>query len=174
MNIFVKSIDQAVSEKQLSAKIEQAKAVKIEGSPAKEVIEKIEDLLNGEESFEFVAGSNIFSETTIKLVEILDIFEKAGLNDAAYYYFIRCEEDIYEALNKSDARVRTGAYRIVGVDKTLTVHQGQTLASISRAYLGAGMECYIEAVNGGRTEFKAGDKLNIPKLELKKKRHKKQ
>lgn len=74
MNIFVKSIDQAVSEKQLSAKIEQAKAVKIEGSPAKEVIEKIENLLNGEESFEFVAGSNIFSETTIKLVEILDNF----------------------------------------------------------------------------------------------------
>lgn len=72
-----------------------------------------------------------------------------------------------------DARVRTGAYRIVGVDKTLTVRQGQTLASISRAYLGAGMECYVEAVNGGRTEFKAGDKLNIPKLELKKKRHKK-
>ena len=78
MNIFVKLIDQAVSEKQLSAKIEQAKAV------------KIEDLLNGEESFEFVAGSNIFGETTIKLVEILDIFEKAGLNDAAYYYSIRC------------------------------------------------------------------------------------
>lgn len=73
----------------------------------------------------------------------------------------------------NDARVRTGAYRIVGVDKILTVRQGQTLASISRAYLGAGMECYIEAVNGGRTEFKVGDKLNIPKLELKKKRHKK-
>lgn len=73
----------------------------------------------------------------------------------------------------NDARVRTGAYRIVGVDKILTVRQGQTLTSISRAYLGAGMECYIEAVNGGRTEFKAGDKLNIPKLELKKKRHKK-
>ena len=79
-----------------------------------------------------------------------------------------------ESNYNNDARVRTGAYRIVGVDKTLTVHQGQTLASISRAYLGAGMECYIEAVNGGRTEFKAGDKLNIPKLELKKKRHKKQ
>lgn len=74
----------------------------------------------------------------------------------------------------NDARVRTGAYRIVGIDKTLTVRQGQTLASISRAYLGAGMECYIEAVNGGKKEFKVGDKLNIPKLELKKKRHKKQ
>ena len=112
MNIFVKLIDQAVSEKQLSAKIEQAKAVKIEGSPAKEVIEKIEDLLNGEESFEFVAGSNIFGETTIKLVEILDIFEKAGLNDAAYYYFIRCEEDIYDIYCKAGENLRIYKNRI--------------------------------------------------------------
>ena len=112
MNIFVKSIDQAVSEKQLSAKIEQAKAVKIEGSPAKEVIEKIENLLNGEESFEFVAGSNIFGETTIKLVEILDIFEKAGLNDVAYYYFIRCEEDIYEIYCQAGENLRIYKNRI--------------------------------------------------------------
>ena len=67
MNIFVKLIDQAVSEKQLSAKIEQAKAVKIEGSAAKEVIEKIEDLLSGEESFEFVAGSYIFVKQQLNL-----------------------------------------------------------------------------------------------------------
>ena len=100
MNIFVKSIDQAVSEKQLSAKIEQAKAV------------KIEDLLSGEESFEFVAGSNIFGETTIKLVEILDIFEKAGLNDAAYYYFIRCEEDIYEIYCQAGENLRIYKNRI--------------------------------------------------------------
>ncbi len=72
-----------------------------------------------------------------------------------------------------DARVRTGAYRIIGVDKTVTLRKGQTLESVSRSYLGAGMECYVEAVNGGKTEFKAGDKLNIPKLELKKKRHNK-
>ena len=100
MNIFVKLIDQAVSEKQLLAKIEQAKAV------------KIEDLLNGEESFEFVAGSNIFGETTIKLVEILDIFEKAGLNDAAYYYFIRCEEDIYEIYCQAGENLRIYKNRI--------------------------------------------------------------
>lgn len=112
MNIFVKSIDQAVSEKQLSAKIEQVQAVKIEGLPAKEVVEKIENLLNGGESFEFIAGSNIFSETMIKLVEILDIFEKYSLNDAAYYYFIRCEEDIYEIYCQAGENLRIYKNRI--------------------------------------------------------------
>lgn len=68
----------------------------------------------------------------------------------------------------SDPRVRTGAYRIVGVAQTVTVKSGQTLAGISKAYLGAGMECYVEAINGS-SEVKAGQKLKIPKLELKKK-----
>lgn len=67
-----------------------------------------------------------------------------------------------------DVRIRTGAYNIVGIDRTVTVRSGQTLAGISKAYLGAGMECYVEAVNGGRKEFKAGEKVNIPKLQLKK------
>ncbi len=69
-----------------------------------------------------------------------------------------------------DVRVRTGAYRITGVERTVTVKAGQTLSSISKANLGPGMECYIEAVNGGRREFKAGDKINIPTLKLKKSR----
>lgn len=69
----------------------------------------------------------------------------------------------------SDPRVRTGAYAIEGIDHTVTVRSGQTLASISKANLGPGMECYVEAVNGGRKELKAGDKVNIPKLKLKKK-----
>lgn len=68
----------------------------------------------------------------------------------------------------SDPRVRTGAYRIVGVAQTVTVKSGQTLAGISKTYLGAGMECYVEAINGS-SEVKAGQKLKIPKLELKKK-----
>lgn len=67
----------------------------------------------------------------------------------------------------SDVRVRTGAYVIVGTDRVVTVKQGQTLESISRASLGPGMECYIEAYNGCK-EVKAGDKLKIPKLKLKK------
>lgn len=69
-----------------------------------------------------------------------------------------------------DPRIRTGAYNIVGVDRTVTVKAGQTLSSISHIYLGQGMECYVEAVNGGRTEFKAGEKIKIPKLKHKKMR----
>lgn len=69
----------------------------------------------------------------------------------------------------SDPRVRTGAYRIVGVANTVTVKSGQTLKSISKTYLGAGMECYVEVFNGGITELKEGQTIKIPKLELKKK-----
>ena len=67
-----------------------------------------------------------------------------------------------------DARVRTGAYRIIGVAQTVTVGAGQTLEQISTRYLGSGMECYVEALNGTST-VKAGQKIKIPKLELKKK-----
>lgn len=68
-----------------------------------------------------------------------------------------------------DARVRTGAYRIIGVAQTVTVGVGQTLEQISTRYLGSGMECYVEALNGTST-VKAGQKIKIPKLELKKKK----
>ena len=68
-----------------------------------------------------------------------------------------------------DARVRTGAYRITGVAQTVTVGVGQTLEQISTRYLGSGMECYVEALNGTST-VKAGQKIKIPKLELKKKK----
>lgn len=76
-----------------------------------------------------------------------------------------------EAASKydSDPRVRTGAYRIVGVANTVTVKSGQTIKSISKAYLGPGMECYVEAFNGGITELKEGQTIKIPKLQHKKK-----
>ena len=79
------------------------------------------------------------------------------------------EEDAYEVLNKSDARVRTGAYRIVGVKQVVKVKRGQTLSSISRLYLGPGMECYIEVMNKNK-ELKEGDRVKIPEL---KRKHKK-
>jgi len=65
-----------------------------------------------------------------------------------------------------DVRVRTGAYIIVGVAKVVTVQSGQSLASISKAYLGEGMECYVEVLNNCHT-VKAGDKLKIPEVKLK-------
>ena len=67
-----------------------------------------------------------------------------------------------------DVRIRTGAYVIVGIKKTVTVRPGQTMDGISRLNLGPGMECYIEAVNGGKRELKAGESINIPELKLKK------
>lgn len=78
------------------------------------------------------------------------------------------KSDAASSAYDKDPRIRTGAYRIVGIDHTVTVKAGQTLSSISRTALGPGMECYVEAVNGGRTEFKAGDKIKIPALKHKK------
>lgn len=68
----------------------------------------------------------------------------------------------------NDPRIRTGAYRIMGVEKTVTAKSGQTLAGLSKLYLGPGMECYMQAINGC-SEIKPGQKVKIPKLELKRK-----
>lgn len=72
----------------------------------------------------------------------------------------------------NDARVKYGAYYIIGTDTTVTVHKGQTLRGISKAYLGQGMECYVEAYNETK-EVKAGDKVRIPKLKAKKRKNRK-
>ena len=69
----------------------------------------------------------------------------------------------------ADPRVRTGAYIIVGISKTVIMHNGETMKSLSRQYLGEGMECYVEAVNNYR-DVKVGDSVNIPKLKLKPRR----
>lgn len=68
-----------------------------------------------------------------------------------------------------DVRVRTGAYRIIGVSEVVTAREGQTIKSLSQRYLGPGMECYVEALNG-TSQLKPGQKVKIPKLELKKKK----
>ena len=67
----------------------------------------------------------------------------------------------------SDARVKTGAYYIIGTETEVTAKEGQTLRSISKSYLGPGMECYVEAYNGIK-EVKPGQKVKIPKLKMKK------
>ncbi|MGN0068179.1 MAG: HU family DNA-binding protein [Prevotella sp.] len=76
----------------------------------------------------------------------------------------KAEEDKYN----DDPRVRTGAYRITGVAATAKIQSGQTFASVCKAYLGPGMECYVEALNG-KSDFKVGDSVKIPRLELKRK-----
>lgn len=79
------------------------------------------------------------------------------------------DSDIYA---ERDARVRTGAYRIVGTDYEVSIKKGETLKRISDRALGPDMECYVEAYNNitTATELKEGEKLKIPKLELKKRR----
>lgn len=78
---------------------------------------------------------------------------------------------ISDRYDRDNVMVRTGAYRIVGVERTVTLRKGQTLSSVSKAILGPGMECYIEALNGVK-EAKEGQTLKIPKLELRKKKRK--
>ena len=77
--------------------------------------------------------------------------------------------DIYE---QRDARVRTGAYRIVGTLREVKVEQGETLARIARRYLGEGMNCYVEVYNDltADTPLKEGQIIKIPQVELKKKK----
>lgn len=79
---------------------------------------------------------------------------------------VKMAEKVSVYLN--DPRIRTGAYRIVGVEKTVTAKSGQTLAGLSKLYLGPGMECYMQAINGC-SEIKPGQKVKIPKLKLKRK-----
>ena len=78
------------------------------------------------------------------------------------------QDKVQDAKYDNDPRVRTGAYRIVGVQQVVIAKQGQTLSALSKRYLGPGMECYLEALNGPGN-LKEGQKVKIPKLELKKK-----
>ena len=84
---------------------------------------------------------------------------------------VKDEKPIFDSKQyNKDPRVRTGAYIIIGVEKEIEVKAGQTLYSLSRRYLGPDMECYVQAING-KKEFKAGEKMKIPTLKLKKKKH---
>lgn len=79
------------------------------------------------------------------------------------------QADAYEA---KDIRIRTGAWRIVGLAHEIKVRAGDNIHKISKRELGEGMECYIEVFNElpVNPELKEGQVLKIPKVELKKKR----
>lgn len=73
-----------------------------------------------------------------------------------------------ENFEEANELVKFGAYKIVGVDTTIMLQQGQTILTLSSTYFGGvQMEPYIKAVNGGKNDFSAGDYVKIPKLELK-------
>ena len=66
-----------------------------------------------------------------------------------------------------DPRIKYGAYDIVGIDKIVTLREGQTLQSVCNSTLGSYMICYFEAVNPDKN-LKAGDKVRIPKVKIRK------
>ena len=84
------------------------------------------------------------------------------------------EERALDKWETMDARVRTGAYRIVGTDTIVKAKAGDKLTRIANRLLGPGMECYLEVYNGlsSGAVLSAGQEIKIPKLELKKKRKK--
>lgn len=83
-------------------------------------------------------------------------------------------DDLHAQYAAKDVRVRLGAYRIVGTDHEELVRPGDNVKKLSRRCLGEGMECYVEVYNGinSNTPLKAGQKLKIPKLVVKKKKKK--
>ena len=83
-------------------------------------------------------------------------------------------DDLHAQYAAKDVRVRLGAYRIVGTDHEELVRPGDNVRKLSRRCLGEGMECYVEVYNGinSNTPLKAGQKLKIPKLVVKKKKKK--
>ena len=93
--------------------------------------------------------------------------EKATANKPAQMAQPQKQEEKPLTQYNSDNRVKTGAYYIIGTETEVTVKEGQTLRSIAKAYLGPGMECYVEAYNGVK-EVKPGQKVKIPKLKMKK------
>lgn len=117
---------------------------------------------NAEDSKQAEAKAKAEAEAKAKAEAKEKAKEKAKAEDKAASQIASSQYD-------KDARVRTGAYRIIGVAQTVTVGAGQTIEQISTRYLGSGMECYVEALNGTST-VKAGQKIKIPKLELKKKK----
>ena len=89
MNIFIKVVDESVSEKQLSVELAKIQPVKIEGSSAEKIVENLEELLDEKDSLILIAGANMFSDKLVLMEEIFDIFEMQNINDMGYYYQIQ-------------------------------------------------------------------------------------
>ena len=89
MSIFIKVVDEAVSEKQLSVEIAKVQPIKIEGESAEQIVKNLETLLDKKDSLKITAGGRIFSNEMVLMEEIFDAFETQNINDMAYYYQIQ-------------------------------------------------------------------------------------
>lgn len=137
----------------------------VANTPKSQVEEKttIDNVANqGEKKSEPVVKQDAISASSSETVSKTEKAEKA--EDVSKNDTNIPDQSVYN----QDPRVRLGAYMIMGVDQTITVQKGQTLAGLSKAYLGPGMECYLQAINGGIKEVKEGQTIKIPKLKTKK------
>ena len=85
----------------------------------------------------------------------------------------KTSQNLHDKYAEMDARVRTGAYKITGLDRKVKVRAGDNLKRIARRELGSDdMVCYIEVFNkmNASAELKEGQTIKIPALKLKKKK----
>ncbi len=127
-----------------------------------DTIVAVKDTVNVSEPME--ASQPVQQATPVETVKPMEVAKPKGV--------VKSETveapDPYAA---KDERVRLGAYRIVGTLNVITVQPGQTFYSICKGNLGPDMECYVEVYNDfpRNPQIKVGQKIKIPKLELKKK-----
>lgn len=154
-NKFANDNIRRIEQLESKARVNVSPAPKVKSKPAaavKAVSQKVDTMV----VVPSVPKSKVVTEQEPSSVKEISIVKDAGAQ-AAHKSTLSYD---------SDSRIRTGAYMIVGVSKRVKLQKGQTLKSLSKFYLGEGMECYVEAVNNYR-ELKAGDMVNIPALKLK-------
>lgn len=154
-NKFANDNIRRIEQLESKARVNVSPAPKVKSKPAtavKAVSQKVDTMA----VVPSVPKSKVVTEQEPSSVKEISIVKDAGAQ-AAHKSTLSYD---------SDPRIRTGAYMIVGVSKRVKLQKGQTLKSLSKFYLGEGMECYVEAVNNYR-EPKAGDMVNIPALKLK-------
>ena len=154
-NKFANDNIRRIEQLESKARVNVSPAPKVKSKPAaavKAVSQKVDTMA----VVPSVPKSKVVTEQEPSSVKEISIVKDAGAQ-AAHKSTLSYD---------SDPRIRTGAYMIVGVSKRVKLQKGQTLKSLSKFYLGEGMECYVEAVNNYR-ELKAGDMVNVPALKLK-------
>ncbi|MBW4776681.1 HU family DNA-binding protein [Prevotella histicola] len=90
---------------------------------------------------------------------------KASVPDTLKHVASRVKKVEYFMHMNNDARIRYGAYNIVGIDRIVVLKKGQTMAKYSRQTLGADMIGYFQVLNG-RNTMAEGDTMKVPRVEL--------
>lgn len=90
---------------------------------------------------------------------------KASVPDTLKGVASRVKKVEYFMHMNNDARIRYGAYNIVGIDRIVVLKKGQTMAKYSRQTLGADMIGYFQVLNG-RNTMAEGDTMKVPRVEL--------